>query len=128
MPEWWDLASAVANSALLEGMDDPSVACAFTMAAGSGDEAAFARILWARCVWATATNLYQARHGRGDAVWAQRSGTAYRGCMNAWYLSVAPKGNEDHAPRIRLCSCARISRLGHMGLRLTAWALSRAGV
>lgn len=72
MPEWWDLASAVANSALLEGADDPSVAYAFARAAGARDVAAFARTLWARCVWATATNLYLARRGHGDDVWAQR--------------------------------------------------------
>ncbi len=72
MPEWWDLASAVANSALLEGMDDPGAAQTFTKAAGAGEAVAFVRTLWARCVWATATNLHQAGGDRGDAVWARR--------------------------------------------------------
>lgn len=72
MPKWWDLASTIGNTALFEGIHHPLVEHAFSLPAVVEDLLWFAEMLWIRCVFATATNLFMAARGRGDRLWAEQ--------------------------------------------------------
>ena len=72
MPRFWDLASFIGNSALLDGLRQPLVQYVLNHPLVLADRSTFADALTARAVMSTTTNLELALDGHGDLDFAMR--------------------------------------------------------
>ncbi|MHB1683358.1 MAG: phosphotransferase [Bacilli bacterium] len=72
MPRFWDLASFIGNSALLDGLRHPLVQYVLNHPLVLADRSTFADALTARAVMSTATNFELALEGHGDLAFAMR--------------------------------------------------------
>ncbi|WP_028962486.1 phosphotransferase [Sulfobacillus thermosulfidooxidans] len=84
MPRFWDLATFVANTALLEGIDHPIVVHARQLSDVSNDPETFWWVLRARVVMSLSSNLALALAGHGDRVFAFRQWDRWPQFFQEW--------------------------------------------
>lgn len=84
MPRFWDLASFIANTGLLEGMDHPIVVQAYGLDDVMKDPETFWWVIRARVAMSLSTNMGLAWAGQGDRAFALRQWERWPAFLHEW--------------------------------------------